>query len=234
MVNDWEEWAKKGGFQGRSYKEGEVKNLNLGTAFEGEFLIFITPRLAAGIGTGFSYAELTEDDTSLTMERHLEADIFVKPIKINAHFVNLSAHYFHPLTDRLRLYVRGGVGFIWAKYLEREGFKGGVSYFEQEATDSSQSFFSSLGFTYEANSFMDFSSEAEFRFLKLDGFQSDVKDGESGTLYFFEEYDTEMEFWRAKIAVENKKPSEGNFRSVEEAVVDLSRFSIKIGFIIKF
>jgi len=235
-VNDWEEWLKRGGLNsiGWIYKQGEIKNLNFGTAFEGEFLISFTPHLAAGLGTGFIYAEQSEDDTSLTLERDSSVAYFVKPIKINVFHTNFSAYYFHSLADKLRMYVRGGVGFVWAKYVEREGTKASVPYFNQEATDHSQSFLSSLGLSYEATSFMQFFIEGEARFLKLNGFKGENNDGESGGLYFFEEYDPGLEFWRAKIGIMSEIPSEPNIRSVEEVVVNLSGFSVKIGFIIKF
>ncbi len=232
-VNDWEELLKKTGIGSPKnkyiYKEGEVKNLNKGISFEGEFIISFTPRLAVGLGTGFIYSELDEEKTSLTFERDSKTVIIAKPFKINAFPVNLSVYYFHPLMDRLRLYVRGGTGLVWAKYIEREG-----NYFEQTATDQGQSFFLSPGLIYEATSFMQFFIEGEAKFLRLDRFQGEIEGGESGALYFFEEYNQGLEFWQAKMGIKNEKPSGENVRSVEEAVIDLGGFSVKIGFVIKF
>ena len=57
---------------------------------------------------------------------------------------------------------------------------------------------------------------------------------ETGTLYYFEEYVPELDFWQAKNEIRTEMPSGQNFRSVSEAMVDFSGVSVKIGFIVRF
>ena len=240
-LNGWEEWFKKANlyYEYLSYKEGEVKNFNLGTAFEGEFIFSITPHFAAGFGTGYIYCELSEEKTALIVDSREETIVFAKPLKINAFPLNFSAYYFFPLSKKMKLFIRGGIGLVWAKYVEREARAESLEdefnyYWKQEATSQGQIYFTSLGLIYESDRFFRFFIEGEVKSAKLSGFHGETADEESGTLFFFEEYNQNLEFWQAQNVLLKEEPSGDNFRSIQETVIDLSGFSVKIGVIIKF
>lgn len=240
-LNGWEEWFKKANlyYEYLSYKEGEVKNFNLGTAFEGEFIISITPHFAVGFGTGYIYCELSEEKTALTVDSREETIVFAKPLKINAFPLNFSAYYFFPLSKKMKLFIRGGTGLVWAKYVERQARAESLEdefnyYWKQEATAQGQIYFTSLGLIYEPDRFFRFFIEGEVKSAKLSGFHGETADEESGTLFFFEEYNQNLEFWRAQNVLLKEKPSGDNFRSIQKTVIDLSGFSVKIGVLIKF
>lgn len=238
-LHGWEEWFKKGGPKGWSYKEGKVKDLHSGISFEGEFIISFTRRFAAGFGTGYIYSELSEEKTAITIDRSKETFIFVRPIKINAFPLNLSAYYFFPLSEKMKLFIRGGTGIVWAKYVERQGraesLEDEFNYnWKQEATAQGQAYFTSLGLIYEPDPFFRFFIEGEAKLAKLSGFHGETEEGENGTLFFFEEYNPNLKFWAAQNVLLKEEPSGDNFRSIQETVMDLSGFSIKIGILIKF
>jgi hypothetical protein len=69
---------------------------------------------------------------------------------------------------------------------------------------------------------------------KINGFQGETHEGETGELYFFEEYSSDIDFWQAKFQMLTEGPSGDNFRSAKKAVVDFSGYSVKIGLLIKF
>jgi hypothetical protein len=222
-----------------TYKEGEVKDVHFATSFEGEFLLSLTSRLSIGMGTGYIYAEATEEETGITIDRTVDTMFSVHPTKINAFPLNLCGYYFLPLSNSLKLYVRGGLGLIWAKYIERVGIwlKPKDNYIEilhQKATARGLSYFSGIGLIYEAYPDIHFFIEAEAKLAKLSKFQGEEQQGERMTLYSYEQYDSELEFWQGKNILQKEKPSGDDLRAVEEAVVDLSGFSVKLGITIKF
>lgn len=222
-----------------SYIEGEIKDLHLLTSFEGELIVTLNPRLAVGIGTGYIYLEATEEKTGITLERPQDTLISVHPTTINAYPLRLSGYYFIPLKEQLRLYVRCGAGLVWAKYVERLGFRvqpdeNFIQILNQKATAQGYSFFSGFGFMWEASPLMHFFIEAEANLTKISGFQGDMPGGETGTLFYYEEYDPFLDLWEAQNILLKEPPTGPYIRSVEEAVVDLSGFSIKIGVTITF
>lgn len=239
-LRGWEEWIKKAGpfYDDWTYKEGEVKKFNLGTALEGTFLFFFTSRLAIGIGTGYIYSDLSEEKTALTIDKGKKTSVYVRPAKINVFPLNLSACYFFPLREKMKLYAQGGFGFAWAKFIEREGIeKSGEKYnylWEQTASATGQTYFTSLGFIYEADPNVSFFIAGEARLAKISGFEGESPGGEQGKLFFFEEYNTDLDFWQAKNMILKEKPSGDHIRSAQETVADLSGFSFKIGLLMKF
>lgn len=225
--------------EGWNYTEGKVKNLHFGTSFEGELLFSLSSRLSIGLGTGYIYAEATEEKTGLTIERSEDTLFAVQPIKINAFPLNLCGYYFFPLRNQLKLYIRGGAGLLWVKYIERVGIwiKPANSFYQinyQNATAQGTSLFSGLGLRYEAYPDIHFFIEAEAKLSKISKFQGELGEGEKATLYFYEQYDPYLEFWQAKIILHKEKPSGDDIRAAEEVIVDLSGYSIKIGITIKF
>lgn len=222
-----------------NYIEGEIRDVHLSTSFEGELILTLNSRLAVGIGTGYIYLEATEERTGISLESPQDTLISVHPTTINTYPLRLSGYYFFPLKEQLRLYARCGAGLVWTKYVERLGFRvqpdeNFIQILDQKATAQGYSFFSGFGFMWEANPLMHFFIEAEANLTKISGFQGETPEGETGTLFFFEEYDPFLDLWQAQNILLKQPPTGPYFRSVKEAVVDLSGFSIKIGVTITF
>ncbi|MFP4082820.1 MAG: hypothetical protein ACLFVG_08715 [Candidatus Aminicenantes bacterium] len=239
-LNGWEACIKNAGhgYEAGSFREGDVENFHLGTAFEGEFLFYLSSHLAVGAGTGYTYGELPEKKTALTVDRANDTYIYVRPVKINAFPLNLSAYYFFPLREKLKLFIRAGMGFSWVKYVEREGLEVSEDnysfYWDQKASAQGLNYFTGLGLTYEPDPFFRFFMEGEAELAEISQFQGKTAEGEKATLFFFEEHYPDLEFWRANNLLLKEEPSGENFRSVQKTVVDMSSFSVKIGVIIKF
>lgn len=225
--------------EGWNYKEGEVKDLHFGTSFEGEFLLSLTSRLSLGVGAGYIYAEATEEKTGITLERPSDTLLSVHPTKINVFPVFVSGYYFLPLSQGMKLYLRGGSGLLWAEYIERAGnwvIPGNrfIQLIYQKATALAPFLFSSFGLSYEAHPDIRFFIEAEAKLARTGEFQGDLEEGDTGTLFSYEEFNQNLGFWQAKNGLHQEKPSAEDFRRVEETVVGLSGFSLKIGIVIKF
>ena len=226
-------------YQDWAYKEGEVNNFHLGTCFEGEFLLFFSPRIATGLGIGYLYGDITEEKTSVSITRKSNTFIYMHPITINAFPFNLSVYYFLPLQSKLKLFVKGGAGLLWTKYVERKEIKkmpdDKFTYLLlQKATSLGKSFISGIGLIYEAEENIHFFIEGKARLARISGFRGETKQGEEGTLYFFEEYNQELDFWQSKNALLIEEPSGDNYRSVQKSIIDLSGISIVLGFSFKF
>ncbi len=222
-----------------AFKEGEIKDFHLGTYFEGEVLLFFSPRIAAGISTGYLYGDMSEKKTSMSITRKSDTYIYMDPITINAFPLNMAAYYFFPIRNRLKLFVKGGGGLLWTKFVERKETKimpanKFTFLLLQKATSLGKSFFSSIGLVYEAEESIHFFIEGQFRRAKISNFQGELKSGEKATLYYYEEYNTDLDFWESKNQLFKEKPSGETFRAVEKTVIDLSGISLILGFSFKF
>jgi opacity protein-like surface antigen len=222
---------------GYEFEGGDVKKFHKGFDFEAELLAFLSNRLALGIGTGFIYNELLDQKTALTIKKNVTTYVYVHPATVSAFPLSLSGYYFLPLGKKFSLYLRGGVGLLWAKYVDRDGVRRiqdtKYSYSSQLATAKNTFFHGGLGFKYQLEPSISFFLEASGKAAKIDNFKGDLK-GEIGTLFFFEEYNPKTQFWQAKIQLKTEEPNGAFYRSVRKALVDFSGVSAKMGLMIKF
>ncbi|MFW6160022.1 MAG: hypothetical protein ACOC57_02650, partial [Acidobacteriota bacterium] len=144
-----------------------------------------------------------------------------------------------PLTSRLKLFLKGGGGYLWAKYIEQNGLKlvsdKRFSYSESYNTSGSSPLVQAgLGMRLELKPNLSLVVEGQIRKARVKGFTGENKAGDEGTLYFIEELQEESDSWLVKHLLSSEFPEGENIRSVKDAVVDFSGFSLKIGFIINF
>jgi len=241
LMDDWVVWKEKDteAHADWTYIGGNVSELRSGFDFAAEILVAVTSRITVGIGAGYIYSELIEDKTALTIERVVGTFLDVKPIKISALPFTISGFYFFPLSSSLRLYVMGGAGTIWGKYIEREGrrltTKDNFNYQSFQRTSGRGSIvLAGFGFEYAFEPGMRIFFEGFGRMCQISDFQGENNQEETGTLYYFEEYIQDFEIWQAKNQIKAAAPSGENYRSVQKATVDLSGLSIRIGLVIKF
>jgi len=240
-IEDWAEWKKIEAEENQNwmYLGENIERMHSGINLEGEILLFFTPRFGVGLGAGYIYSDLNAEETEVTVQRPGGTLSQVLPVTVSVYPITLSAYYLIPLKKRLSLFLRGGYGLAWAKYVNREGKKfitvKNYNYFElQKASATGAIILGSLGFVYETDTGVRFFIEGLVRRAKIQGFSGENELGTTGPLFYFEEYSPGFDFWQAKNKIMAEEPSGSNFRSVAEAVVDFSGFSAKIGFMIRF
>ncbi len=244
IVRSLEDWAEliKREAEGRpnwQYLGQELKSLHSGIHLEGELLFTFSKRLGISVGTGYIYSDLQENETEVTVQRPNGVLSQVHPVTVTAYPIILSGYYFIPVKNKLNIYIRGGAGMTWARYVNREATKfesaAKYNYFRLEsASAKGPIFLGGLGFVYETSMGVRFFCEGLYRWAKIQDFSGENELQEKGTLYYFEEYTPDLDFWQAKIRILAETPTGTNFRSVSEAEVDFSGLSVKIGFIIRF
>jgi opacity protein-like surface antigen len=240
-LDDWAEWKKREAEANKNwaYLGENVKNLHSGIHFEGEFLVSLIGRFELGLGTGYIYGDLNEEKTEVLVQRPAESISHVYPLTISAYPLVLSAYYSFPLKSGISLFIRAGGGIAWAKYVNREAQKlessAKYNYFKLEKASASGSMvLGGIGFAFETDAGMRFFIEGIVRRAKIQGFTGENELEEKGILYHFEEYIPDLDFWQTKNEIRAERPSGSNYRSVSEALVDFSGFSVKIGFMVRF
>lgn len=241
VLQSWEEsWITRADqTKNWNYLGGKVSSLKLGYDFEIEFIFSFTPRLAIGLSSGYILSEVSEEATTLTVERTLGAFYQVKPTKISAIPLILSGYYIQPINSSLSLIFRAGGGPLWAKYIERDGNKKidaeNYSYPQSiSASAQGQIYLVGLGVVFETESGIRFFIEGSWRKAKITGFSGENKQEETGALTYVEEYDSSLDLWQAKYQILSEQPSGENFREVKQGTVDFGGISVKIGIMIKF
>jgi hypothetical protein len=241
ILQSWEEYliTRADLDKNWSYLEGQASPLKMGYDFEVELIFSFTPRLAIGLSSGYIFSDVSEESTTLTIERALGTFDHIKPTKISAIPLILSGYYIQPINSSLSLFFRAGGGPLWAKYFEREGNKKieNENYSYPQTISSSaqgQIYLLGLGIVFETESGIRFFVEGTWRKATITGFSGENKQEETGALTYVEEYEANYELWQAKYQIFAEPPSGENYREVKQGTVDFSGFSIKIGLIIKF
>jgi hypothetical protein len=240
-LRDWVEWQKLESSRKDTwtYLGGEEPQIRLGYSFEGELQFFITGRLAVSVGSGFLYSDLTAADTEIRIDKPQGLTLLVQPRTLSALPLIFSVYYHVPLTARFRAYAKAGAGFVWAKHVEREGSKKETAKnfnysLEENASASDTTYQAGLGLDFSLESSVRFFLEGSYRWMRVSGFNGDAGTGETATLYNFEEYSPDLDYWQAKNRLSSLPPEGDTFRSVRETEVDFSGFSLILGVSIKF
>jgi hypothetical protein len=240
-LESWSEWKKREAEDNNNwmYLGQNVQSLHSGIHLEGEILITFSPHLGISLGTGYIYGDLKEKEAEVLVQRPTGILSHVYPVTASAYPLVFSGYYFISLNRKLQIYARGGGGLAWAKYMYREAKKLESSekynyFLVGRASATGSILLGGVGFLYETDVGVRFFVEGLMRKAKIAGFSGENELEEKGTLYYIEEYIPDLDLWQAKNEIRAEKPSGSNFRSVSEAVVDFSGFSVKIGFIIRF
>jgi hypothetical protein len=217
-----------------TYESGKAGRVRGGFDLEGEFLLDFTRRWSVGIGSGYSYAEAAESATALDVVQSTVPYVHARPTKVTATPLVVSGYHFWPLGRMFSVYVRAGMGWIWARYSDREASRkaaaAGFTYTNaQSASGRGVLALGGVGIRYAHDGSLGFFLEAVLRRAKVNAFGNETR-----TLYFFEEYDPNLDFWQAKMSLLDGPPTGETFRSVQKAVVDYGGLVLKLGFFVKF
>ena len=222
-----------------SFSGGEVSEFSSTFDFEGEIMVAFSRYIAVGVSAGYIYGEITEEQTELAIEKVLGTFLYNKPTKISASPLVFSGYFFLPFKKRFHLYLRGGGGPMWCKYIDMNGTRSPAaetfSYPQtQIASTRGSSLVGGLGFMVDFEQNFRIFIEGTFKRAKISGFYGENKQEEEGTLYSFEEYIQELDLWYLQHKILAGRPEGDNYRFIEETEVDLSGFSFKIGLAVKF
>lgn len=241
LITDWQTWhvmeaerTAKFTFLG-----GDAAMFRTTTDFDAELLIALTPRFHIGLAAGLLYGEIAQAKTELSIEKELGTFIQVHPVELTALPMALVGYYVLPLGRSWAVFIKGGAGSIAAKFVDRDGRRlltnENFTYQEtQTASGRGPYFVGGLGLRFLLSTGLSIEAELEGRNARIRGFSGENKDGVLGTLYAYEAYDSQLDFWQTKFQIHEAAPAGDNLRSVEEAMIDMSGFRAKFNVLIRF
>lgn len=228
-------------------REGKFNEINMGFEYEAEFIVKLAGNFGIGVGAG--YIQRSKDnEMSLNLELLGEATYSFVP-KFTAIPVNLNVYYFYPVTPSMNLFLNGGVGYYFAKFtgdsridVEIPAEPSEWSEFEEEVKDRGLGFHGGIGFEFNMGSNIAFFIEGRGRYCKLKSWEGKetstssfgFTDKISGTMWYLEEFDSDLGKWYPFIGISKEKPSDLEIRNVREFEGDFSGISLRAGIRIKF
>lgn len=227
---------------------GDTQAFHNAFDFEGEIFLSITSNIAISFGAGYIYGDLAKEKTEISVERLARTDIHIRPTITSAYPLTFSGYFLIPFKGKVSLFLRAGTGLLWAKYIEREGVyiirdedddvdpsKRKYDFHTSKSASSRGSLFhGGLGMMYEIEPGLFFFIEGAGRLAKVKGFFGENEAGDSGTLFYLEEYFNTLKIWQKKYDIYEEVPEGKRYRNVKEAVIDFSGFSVQIGLKIRF
>ena len=239
-LRGWEDGLRREAVR-QSWKTegGAVPEFHGGFEFQAELIFLLTPRLGIGLGSGYIHKETLEKDAALTIVKGTVTYLYARLTKVSAVPLDLTAYYFIPLGRDFHIYLKAGAGYLNARYVDREANKKieDSRYVYPTlafAKAGGPSFQGGVGLAYQIEPFMGFFLEAAWRLARPGSFTGENKAGEQGTLYYFEEYNPDLDFWQARMQVLPQPPAGERIRSAGKAVIDLSGASVRVGISLKF
>ncbi len=241
VLQDWLAFYKTEAeaFKNFHFLGGEAVNLRSSINLEGEILVSLSSHFAVSIGSGLIYGNIPQKSTETSVEKLAGTFIYVHPLQISSIPFILSGYTFLNLGNRFSIYMKGGAGLSWAKFIERDGRRllpnKNFSYQKMNsATARSPVYQAGGGFLFKVESGIRLFLEGTYRKVSISDFSGENKQKVKGHLYFFEEYNANLDFWKSQYAILEEVPSGEAIRSAEKAVIDLSGFTLKLGLIIRF
>lgn len=225
---------------------GGLKELNFGPDFEGEFILELPKNFAVGIGVG--YMVRSSDDT-------LEISAFgvTNSIEVETRFtavpITLSGYYHMPLSEKTKVYLKGGIGYYIGKskyFVRQEGRVMGLPpIWEEEEGDASSNafgFHGGVGIQFDLSESVALFFETDGRIANLKNWEGQNKykdymgasESESVEWYYAEEYDSTTRQWYKTVQITEDKPSGSSYRNVRKAEINYSGVVLRLGLKITF
>jgi hypothetical protein len=225
--------------QGGEIPEGEFKEIHFVLNWEGDVVVYLTPRFGISFGSGYILGKKGKDVNKIII-----GQTFTDEVKVSAIPVKLGVYYSLPLSSQARFFLNGGVGYYFAKWSEayRNEWSGGFFSSDQKAKASGIGFYGGVGFELNLVSHIAFVLEGQGRYAKIGGFKGDEEfkafvpgwnSSTKGKLYYFE-YLPWTYKWYPMIHIFEEEPSGDGIRNVREAKVDFSGFTFRAGIKINF
>jgi hypothetical protein len=240
-IADWEEYQRLDALANPDWVFGGAKTLafHAGSEFEAEFVLTFSRRLAAGFSAGLIYAEMTEDESALSVQKYGTDYLLAHATKVAAYPCSLTVHYAFPISQKIEFYVKGGVGLIFVNYTQREGSRraADASYaytLSQTVTGNGLFVQTGLGWSFQFDPRLGFFVEAGGRLANISGLSGDLSPTVEGKLYNYQEYDARLDFWQTKLRLSMLEPSGETIRLVRRAAVNLSGVFLRAGLRLRF
>jgi hypothetical protein len=225
--------------QGGEIPEGDFKEIHFVLNWEGDVVVYLTPRFGISFGSGYIYGKKGKDVNKIII-----GQTFTDEVKVSAIPLKLGVYYSLPLSSQARLFLNGGLGYYFAKWSEayRNEWSGGWLSTDQKAKASGIGFYGGVGFELNLVSNIAFVFEGQERYAKIGGFKGDKEDNAfvpgwessaKGKLYYFEWFPW-TDKWYPMIDISEEEPSGDKIRNVREAKVDFSGFTFRAGIKISF
>lgn len=219
-------------------RSGGYKAFHLGMDLNVEFLLYITPKIALGLGTSYIQVSRTSElqlvEGGTTYKNTWNPKISTIPLTFSLYFYLLNG-------SRMKFVLHAGTGYYLGKYTDSQHtvFLGDINE-EYNMSAKGFGFHGGMGLEIALSNQFAFIVETRGRYSKLSGFEGDLKSSwssssstTSGKLWYSEIYAFDYENFPV-ITLENTKPAGPDITNVREAVVDISGFSTFIGFIFRF
>jgi len=222
---------------------GDLQSLHFGFDSSAELLLFLTPRLALSLGSGYISASAGKGGGGMTVQETSETIHTTNESRLQAVPVTLGLYYFLPLGAGLRLYAGAGGSFYAAKWTNTHKEDWGYGYSADYQEDNGQGigFGGSLGIEFNVAPALCVFLEGWGRYAKIGNFKGKAEYTSelehvvwSGKLYYWESYEWWTNRWYPCLGTESEKPSASWYRNIRQGFVDLSGFALHAGLRIRF
>jgi len=240
ISREWDERFEP--FESFGRREGKIREFHWSEEIEFEVLLKIKERWGFSVGSGYiksgrdDFAKYYYSSSKAYRTGNFNTDVSSIPIK-------LSAYYSIPLSSRMLLYLKGGLGYYFTelKFFRKMEYKPEMASPEGFLKDikvkgGKEGFHFGEGVSFKLGKNLDFIIEGEGRFLKIDNlkgqelkeeweFEYHRKEINEGSLNYIE-VNFGYYIWKDVLIGES-------FFKKRKAILDLSGFSIKGGIKIK-
>jgi len=238
-VDYFKEESKKAGYP----LSGDLQSLHFGLDAGVDLFLFLNPRLAFSLGSGYIAGSAGKGGQGLTIQETSETIHTTNELRVQAIPITLGVYYFFPLGSDLRLYAGAGASYYATKF--KNSNKGDTEYGYwvdyQEDNGYGVGMSGSLGFEFNVAPAVAVFLEGSGQFAKIGNFEgkgeyTSTFDHETwtGKLYYYESYEWWTDRWYPTLDTLPEKPAESWMRNIREGIVDLSGFALRAGLRIQF
>jgi len=216
--------------------EGQIKAVHLSYVIGGELSYPLTDTIILGFGAEFFRGR---NESVVRFERTDSANILTTRPEIQAFPFKFTVSFFPSET----LYIKGGIEYYLANVFYYYRISEGDFWQEWygDATANDLGLLAGVGYTYSINERLGFFAEAVGRLAKVRGFEgrdeftdsTGLTRTEEGKLYIYQGQ-TDGGASHPLLFIRDRKPTEPGVVNPEEAAIDFSGLSIRVGIRIHF
>lgn len=241
FMNGWTDYYNYVANEVGGTMEGEFKSIRWGLDFEGDVIINFNPRFGITIGSGYISGKKAPDGKKIIQTLPDETITLNHDMQISAIPVKIGVYYCLSRFSKFRFFLSGGIGYYFAKISEvyKNQWDGSWSHENQSAKGEGFGFQGGMGFELDIFKNIAFVVEGYGRYAKIGNLMGErdwsMSFGPSGSrkggLYYF---DLDIPYGLLPyIEISSGTPGGLNRRNVRKATVDLSGFTVRIGFKIR-
>lgn len=223
----------------------ELKSMNWGPEFEGELIFQFTRQF--GVSLGVESIRRKSDSTGAVELGALASLSLSWTPEYSAIPIKLSGYYFIPVGEKMKVFVKAGVGYYIAKIkynIQVEEKLLDNTFVEQqtgEAKDNGFGFHGGLGVEYRIATNFDLFVEGAGRYVNLKDW--DVENNttlpwsshyETGKFWYADEYEETTDKYYGTLLVYKEMPEGPELKNVRKAEISLSGITFRMGVKIRF